>query len=248
MRLEINGIQAVVFDYGNTLIEFTHEHLEECDAALAMALERWYGYVDHERLRYIRNQDRVPPYCGDFRENHLPTITTNLVRTLYGDLPSRTLLHELLDIRFRTFVSLVKAPDYLDYLLKSLTDKFRIGLLSNYPCGNAIRTSMERIGIHRYFHSVVVSAEIGHVKPHPLPFAVIINKLGVQPGECLFVGDNWLGDIQGAKRAGMRAAHTMQFETPEWFDPQPGDHQPDITIRHLAELIDLLDLEDSDQK
>ena len=239
MNFEINRIQAIVFDYGNTLIEFTHTHLEKCDAALAKALEKSYGYVDHKRLRDIRNQERVAPYSGNFQENHLPTITTNLVRTLYNDLPSPALLDELLDIRFKTFVALVRAPNYLHQLLMSIIKKFRIGLLSNYPCGNAIRASMERIEIDQYFHSVVVSADIGHVKPHPLPFAAVIDELGVQPNACLFVGDNWLGDIQGAKRAGMKAAHTVQFETPENFSPKPGDLQPDITIHHLSELVDL---------
>lgn len=242
MKLEINRIRAIVFDYGNTLIEFTHDHLEECDAALAMVLERWYGYINHKRLRDVRNQDRMAPYRGDFQENNLATITTNLVRTLYNDLPSPALLDELLDVRFKTFVSLVKAPDYLHHFLMSVRSKFRIGLLSNYPCENAIRTSMERMGIDQFFHSVVVSAEIGHVKPHPQAFTAIINKLGVQPCECLFIGDNWLGDIQGAKRAGMKAAYTVQFYTPENFDPQPGDHQPDLTIQHLSELVDLLNL------
>ena len=211
--------------------------METCDGALASVLERWYGYVDHQHLVKIRNRDRIAPYAGDYRENHLPTITANLVKSLYGHPPAEDLLNELLDIRFKTFISIIETPNYLHDVLQSLRDRFLVGLLSNYPCGSAIRTSIKRIGIDHYFHGVVVSADIGHVKPHPLPFNTVLDKLGVQPHQCLFVGDNWLGDIQGAKRIGMKAAHTLQFETPEKFDPRPGDHEPDITIHHLAELI-----------
>ena len=240
MNLDLNHIQAIIFDYGNTLIEFTYKHLEQCDSALSGVLERWYGTVDHYQLTQIRNRDRVAPYTGDYRENHLSTMTSDLVYALYGHPPSQELLDELLEVRFQTFVSIINAPDYLHKVLACITDRYRIGLLSNYPCGNAIRSSIKNIGIDHYFHSIVVSADIGHVKPHPLPFAAVVNKLEVEANKCLFIGDNWFGDIQGAKRAGMMAAHTVQFETPEKFDPQPGDHQPDIILNHLTELVDLL--------
>ena len=240
MDLALNNLRAVIFDYGNTLIEFTHEHLYHCDNALGSVLERWYGTVDYDRLTEIRNHNRVAPYRGEYKENHLPTITADLVSALYGHPPSESLLKELLEVRFQTFISIVKAPDYLHDFLTFMAGDYRLGLLSNYPCGNAIRASMRRIGIDHYFHDTVVSADVGHVKPHPLPFSTMVDKLDVQADECLFVGDNWFGDIQGAKRAGMLAAYTIQFETPEKFDPRPGDYQPDLTLRHLADLAGLL--------
>ena len=135
MSLEADHIRAIIFDYGNTLIEFTYEHLEQCDSALAEVLERWYGHVDREQLMRIRNHDRVAPYSGDYRENHLPTITANLVHALYGHYPGEDLLKELLEVRFSAFISVIKAPDYLHDLFTSLTGRFKIGLLSNYPCG-----------------------------------------------------------------------------------------------------------------
>ena len=81
---------------------------------------------------------------------------------------------------------------------------------------------------------------MGRVKPHPLPFRTILGELDVAPLEALYVGDNWLGDIQGAKRIGMRAAFIVQWETPEKFDRRPDDHEPDLTISHLSELLTVL--------
>ena len=52
----------------------------------------------------------------------------------------------------------------------------------------------------------------------------------------LYVGDNWLGDIQGAKRFGMKAAWIRQYIPYEDFPENPGDHQPDLVVEHLSEL------------
>src|SRR5262249_43328437 len=99
-----------------------------------------------------------------------------------------------------------------------------------------IRASLDRTGIARRMDAVVVSGEVGHVKPHPLLFRTVLGQLGVEPREALFVGDNWLGDVQGAKRAGMWAAHTLQFDTLEVFDRETGHEEADLVLRHLSEL------------
>ena len=236
----LENLKAVIFDYGNTLVEFTHHHLNRCDAVLAKVLEKWYGHVDHAKLAKIRDHDRVAPYQGEFVENDLPSITSSLVHSLYGNQPTADLLEELLEARFEGFLSQIEAPTYLRGVLDQIAPNYKIGLLSNYPCGNTIRTSLKNIGIDDIFHGIVVSADIGHVKPHPIVFNAILDQLNTKAEECLFIGDNWLGDIQGAKRIGMKAAHIVQFDTPEKFDPQPDDHQPDATISHLADTLKLL--------
>jgi FMN phosphatase YigB (HAD superfamily) len=121
-----------------------------------------------------------------------------------------------------------------------LQTRFRLGLLSNYPDGPAIRSSLQRIGIESFFSSIVVSGEIGYVKPHRRPFEEILRQMGATPGESIFVGDNWLGDIQGAKRLGLRAIHTRQFVPYEIFDRQAGDHDADGVVEHLLDLEKLL--------
>ena len=87
---------------------------------------------------------------------------------------------------------------------------------------------------------MVVSGDVGYVKPHPRPFETAIKMLDLPPNEIVFVGDNWLADIQGAKRAGMQAIWSRQFATPEKFEPKPGDIEPNAQIDHLTELETLL--------
>ena len=121
-------------------------------------------------------------------------------------------------------------------LLARLSERFKLGLVSNYPCGQSVRDSLARNGLAEFFDAIVVSADVGHVKPHPRPFKTALDQLGVTPQRALYVGDNWFGDVQGAKRLGMQAVHTTQYDTPEKFDRQPNDHDADLTIARLDEL------------
>ncbi len=240
--LENPAIKAIVFDYGNTLVEFGPDQVSACDAALAATLAEHFGPPDPDRLKAIRNRNRMAPYHGDppeYRENNLPQISLDLVRELYGVEPPRPALNAILRTRFQAFVDAVAAPDYLPDLLETLHQRYRLGLLSNYPDGHAIRASLQKTGLDRYLETVVVSGDVGHVKPHPLPFRVLLSEMMLTPDEVLFVGDNWLADVQGARRAGLTVVHLRQWTPAETFHPQSGDLLPDAEITHLSELPDL---------
>ncbi|HZO62613.1 MAG TPA: HAD-IA family hydrolase, partial [Gaiellaceae bacterium] len=56
------------------------------------------------------------------------------------------------------------------------------------------------------FSAVVTSAEAGAAKPDPAPFRLALDRLGVEPGRAVHVGDE-PEDEQGSGAAGMRFAH-----------------------------------------
>jgi HAD superfamily hydrolase (TIGR01549 family) len=243
MPFDKKHLKAVIFDYGNTLVEFGRMQIMFCDTALAGALEKHFGKPDLAKLHEIRNRDRLAPYAGDppeYRENNLVEISVRLVRELYGTEPTPEALADILHARFETFVRVVQAPDYAPELLKKLRRRYKLGILSNYPDGEAIRESLTRIGLAPFFDAVVVSGDLGLVKPHPVPFITVLVALGVKAGHAVVVGDNWLADVQGAKRAGLRVIQSLQWQSPEDMPRRPGDAQPDATLNHLTELGELL--------
>lgn len=240
MGLDTTRIQAVLFDYGNTLIRFSRPEVEACDGALASGLEALFGPVDRALLKEIRDADRLAPYQNGLRERDLAEMTTKLVEGLYGRTPNADQIALLVRARFDAVVQAITAPAYVPVLLAALGRKYKLGIVSNYPDADAIRTSLNRLELAGFFSSVVVSADVGRVKPHPLPFETCLSALGVGAQRALFVGDNWLADVQGAKRLGMQVVRTIQYEAPEQFDPQPGDFEPDAVIGHLTELEGLL--------
>ncbi len=238
-------IRGVLFDYGNTLIGFGAPQIAVCDGTLAEELTRQYGPHDPDALTAQRDRDRVALYQGDppeFRENEIPVITANLVRVLYGLDPTPEAVAALVKARFEAFVGVCEAAPTVKPFLDRLHGKYRLGLVSNYPDGEAIRESLRKVGLFDCFDSIVVSGDVGRAKPHPLPFQTALRELALDPKEALFVGDNWLADIQGAKRMGMWAAYTTEW-TPydrEHFNPKPDDMAADLTFGNLAELERIL--------
>ena len=244
MAFDVNNIRAIVFDYGNTIIPFGREALDAYDQELAAGLRARFGAFDEARFQSFRMESRLAPYAGDppsYRENDFASITVGLIRALYGITPEDEVLAELLALRLKAFVDVVSVEPDVDALLGRLGERYALGLLSNYPDGEAIRMSLETTGLARHFDAVVISGEEGYVKPHPVVFEKMVECLAVAPPEVLFVGDNWLADVQGAKRAGMRAAHMRRWAPPEVFEAGPEDFLPDFEIADLSELEAVLE-------
>jgi len=243
MALDFSGTQAIIFDYGNTLIPFGVEQVRGYSESLGTALETLFGPLDWDRFYSMRAESRGRPFHGDaptFAENDLRAITVELVEALYGRKPTNHECTALMKVRFHAFVDMIAADDYVPGLLSRLKKRFRLGLLSNYPDAPAIRASLEKLGIADAFDAVIVSADLGLCKPHPKPFQTMLQALGSTPEETVVVGDNWLADVQGAKRLGMRAVHMRRWNPPEKIQHAPDDHQPDAVIYDLAELETLI--------
>jgi putative hydrolase of the HAD superfamily len=89
----------------------------------------------------------------------------------------------------------------------------RTALLSN--CGPEV---MDRVRAQRptdrIFDAMVVSWEVGCLKPDPAIYRIALERLGVAPGEALFADDR-LPNVAGARAVGMRALHFTGEESVE---------------------------------
>lgn len=83
----------------------------------------------------------------------------------------------------------------------------RLAIISDtgFASGAAQTALLERDGLAQHFESIVYSCDVGHAKPHPVPFRAALDALGVPPAEVLHVGDIERTDVAGALSAGMRA-------------------------------------------
>ena len=240
MSIVPEKIRAVAFDFGNTLVEFGPRQVERQYAVLAKALSQMFGTCDTERLKTIRDRQIVAPFNNGYRENDLRTICGELIRKIYDLAPSREQVDELMQVRYDSFLHAIELPNGVLPLLEKLRRRYRLALLSNYPSRQFLIDSLAKIGLSDTFETAVISGDVGYVKPHPKPFQTLLKRLDLPPAQCVYVGDNWLADVQGSKRIGMPAILTTQYEPYERFTPADGDHQPDARIKHLNELEELL--------
>lgn len=232
-------LSAVLFDYGNTLIAFGPDQQTAQAEAMNRVLAEAGFSVDEEKLTAVRMSQIMRPYHSGGVENVFADVCREIVE-LVSDDADGILTQKLMSARQQAFWESVQlAPEVVD-LLNRLKQHYRLGFLSNYPCSVSIITSLKKLGVHDLFDAVVVSGDVGFAKPHPQAYAALLDAMRIQPENAVYVGDNWLADVQGAKRAGMRAVWLREHVPYERFDPEPGDLEADAEIASLGELEQLL--------
>jgi FMN phosphatase YigB (HAD superfamily) len=68
--------------------------------------------------------------------------------------------------------------------------------------------------------AVVISYEVGLIKPDPAIFRLVCSRLELRPDQIFFVGDTQLADIEGPRSIGMPAMLISEFES--YFAHQAG--------------------------
>lgn len=117
-------------------------------------------------------------------------------------------------------------------LIADLASRYTLGIVTNGPVDMAF-IKLSRLGLSDYFpkERVFLSELIGYHKPDPRIYATVLEELGVEASEVLFVGDTWEADVSGAMDAGLSAI---------WINPKgkkpESSHKPLATIERLEQL------------
>ena len=93
-------------------------------------------------------------------------------------------------------------------------------------------------GLSKLAPFIIVSEEAGYAKPDLRIFRDALNATGLtSPEQIMFIGDNPIADIDGAKRFGMKTAWIRRGRQYP-VDLQPPDHVFDsvIEVRHLVDV------------
>ena len=96
--------------------------------------------------------------------------------------------------------------------------------------------SLERVGLIDLLPRRYYSCDLGCKKPQRRIFRLALEALGVEPSEALHVGDRYLTDVWGARRAGLLTCLKLGHRS----YPLP-PVRPDFRIRRLAELVPIVD-------
>jgi glucose-1-phosphatase len=187
-------IEAVIWDLGGVLVRTT-------DRAPRTALAGRYG------MSYQAMEELV--YGGeDGRNAQLGLISSEqrweLIRRRF----------ELSEAGLEQFKADFWGGDAVDYELvayiRSLRPRYKTALLSNaFSDLRGVVTGTW--GFAGAFDTLVISAEEGLVKPDARIYQLPLQRLGVQPGEAVFI-DDFKHNIEGAQAVGMHAVH---FISPE---------------------------------
>lgn len=103
----------------------------------------------------------------------------------------------------RTFVRDAKLNNSVVKLVKKIRNpEYKTALLSNtIKVHEAVH---RKRGDYKLFPKVFLSTHVGLTKPDVRIYKYAARKLGVKPGECIFIDDK-ITNVKGARKAGMKS-------------------------------------------
>jgi HAD superfamily hydrolase (TIGR01549 family) len=85
-------------------------------------------------------------------------------------------------------------------VVKALSGKYRLAIVTGRN-GDGAERYLRHSGLEDYFETVVHYEHYENPKPHPEPIQIALTRLGVTPGEAVYIGDAET-DFQAAAAAG----------------------------------------------
>jgi putative hydrolase of the HAD superfamily len=124
-------------------------------------------------------------------------------------------------------------------MLQTLRDKgYKVGLISN--CTYLTPPVIEKIGLRKKMDLVILSCEVGFVKPQLEIYIAALQRLKVAAAECFYIGDGGDNEMTGAKSAGLitglveqEHGHAFRFPTKEF--------EVDYRLPSVTEVLDYLE-------
>lgn len=223
-------IKVVIFDIDNTLYSFDAAH-QVAFAALLDYAQRELGIAPDEfrRLHKEMNQE-LKGRMGSCAAIHNRLIRYQNILERLGKPVGHAL--RMSDLYWNTLLDAMQpSPGAAETMQRLKARGLKLGAGTDMTARMQF-VKLERLGLLPYIDFLVSSEEAQAEKPAPALFDLCVEKAGVRPAECLFVGDNLEKDVHGAQAAGLQAL---------WYRPQDvskGTAEPFVTA--LSQLPGLL--------
>ena len=94
------------------------------------------------------------------------------------------------------------------------------------------------LGLTPLFDGIIISSEVSIKKPSEKIFQLALDRFGLDPDECIYVGNDMLDDVFGASRAKLKTVY-IQTEQSRKYDAKALP-SPNYTATDHEELYKLL--------
>lgn len=125
-------------------------------------------------------------------------------------------------------------PETISVLTSLRQGGFLTGILTDVPYGmprEFVQRDLDGAGISGLFDVVLSSVEVGVRKPEPAGYLALASRIGVEPREMLYVG-NEPKDVIGACRAGLTAVFLDRANS----GARHGQHHTTSTLMGLLDI------------
>jgi putative hydrolase of the HAD superfamily len=232
--------KAVFFDAGHTLL-YAHPDL---GTVYAEATAAFGVRLDPERyaetfVPVFKETTKIYSATSTASDAQDVAMWRDITRRIYDRLPALSGIP--FDAWFEALYGRFGSPevwrfyDDVESALRLLRSRgLKIGVVSNWD--TRLKTISDGLGLTPLVDFIVISAEVGVRKPDPGIFRMALDRAGVRPEDALHVGDLLEEDVEGARRAGVRAV-LIDRKKRITAGKSPADVR---VVTTLAELLPLL--------
>ncbi len=235
--LEFPGIQALTFDFyetlvyarsgrgrGQLLMEYLRRHRLESDP--------WEHQVLYDIFE-THHTEYSPGLSPRAKQRYLMGFTDRLFRRLNVKASAGETVDHASDVwRLLGPDCLAVFPEVGEVLGSVREAGYPVALVSNWQCG--LRHFCTELGLADFLDHILASAEVGSAKPDSRIFGEACRLLDAPPHRVLHIGDSLVDDFEGATGAGLQALLVRREpETLAWEGPCIG------SLDALPRLLDL---------
>ena len=187
-------IKAVFFDLGGVIVRTEFQTPRQ-----QLADRLGIDYDDLNKLVFDSDTSNRASVGEISSEEHWLSVIQRLRRPA----------EERQSIRDEFFAGDIVDRTLVEYI-RSLRPRHKTGLISN--AWGDLRYFIVREKFDDAFDKMIISAEVGAMKPEPKIFQIALQQFGVKPEEAVFVDDFYV-NIQGCEKVGIRGIHFKDPET-----------------------------------
>ncbi len=248
MAMDGKMVEAVLFDIGDTLIQFDMSEPRRLVGAAVGPVHQWLIDNGHKPPAFSRYEKTVwRRVVRAFAWSRLRRREVDLLATIgavhrrFGiTLPADRLATVMAGCAPALRGFLKVDPQAVGVVQAIHEAGFALGIVSNvfFPA-QAVDGVLRAAGLLDFFPTRIYSSDVGYRKPHPEIFRIASRKLSVAAARSIYVGDQLGNDVRGASRVGMRTV---------WLAAGggvlTGRDKPDHVIQELTELLPILQVND----
>jgi HAD superfamily hydrolase (TIGR01549 family) len=235
-------IKAILFDFGGTLFDYLPSNY-----VLLASIARKYGKdisnSDPSLSKAFQNQEALALKVFKERNNFDINCLSEedwlrLDQILLNSLGiyDPNALKDLINAFQRRLFKFQILPETIETLKTLKKMNFKLGIISN-TSGEQKWISkryemLKEYNIAGCFDTIIFSGEHPFNKPDPKIFKIALNELkNISPNETVFVGDSYIFDILGAKKANL---------IPVLLDENKGRNHDCLIISKISEILDVI--------
>lgn len=201
-------MQAVIFDFYGTLAESPswgpswHDMVAEAGFELSEDVQhRWWndGVDGIEHDEHSKSRD------------HYVAWQQARLHGMLDECGIPAAAQEALIIRAREIGAhrhIVAFDEVLAVLHDLRSRNLTLAICSNWDWD--LEEAVASAGLTGAVDVMISSAWIGARKPHPRVYEAVLDLVGVEPAEAVFVGDTWTCDVEGPRAAGLRPIYVRR--------------------------------------